>query len=466
MTVIKPKIGIEIHGYLTTKEKLFCRCSADYKNAKQNTNICPVCTGQPGSKPMAPNIEALKKCIAIALMLDCKINSKVVWQRKHYDWPDLPKGYQDTISGAYSIPVAEIGKFNDVIIRECHLEEDPAKWDPETGKVDYNRCGVPLIEIVTEPDFTSSRSAREWLNNLLVMLSYIKAVDKDAGIKADINVSVRSGEGQSARQGERVEIKNLNSMYAIEKAIDYEILRQSSQLEKGEPVRRETRTFSEKERTTISMRTKELAEDYRFIPDPDLPVIEISPDLVKKIKESLPETPNAKVQRFIKDYGIDEAAAKVLTSNLQLAEFFDIIVKKTNPKLASSWVTVELLRILNWNKKALDEVDIKPEHFIELLNAVDKSEVTELAAKQILNDFIPKSFSPSAKLKKSGVIDSKKEIEKVCLQIIKKFPDAVKDYKSGNEKAIFFIMGEVMRATQKRADAGLTKKILAELLKK
>ena len=462
MPNIKPKIGIEIHGYLTTKEKLFCRCSADYKNAKQNTNICPVCTGQPGAKPMAPNIEALKKCVAIALMLDCKINPKVVWQRKHYEWPDLPKGYQDTISGAYSVPVAEIGKFNDVIIRECHLEEDPAKWDPETGKVDYNRCGVPLIEIVTEPDFNSSRQAREWLNNLLVMLSYINAVDKDAGIKADINVSVNV----NGRQGERVEIKNLNSMYAIEKAIDYEILRQSSALEKNEKIIRETRTFNEKERTTTAMRSKEQAEDYRFIPDPDLPIIEISPDLVKKIQSSLPETPNSKVQRFIKDYGIDEAAAKVLTSNLQLAEFFDIIVKKTNPKLASSWVTVELLRILNWNKKALDEVDIKPEHFIELLNAIDKNEVTELAAKQILNDFIPKSFSPSTKLKKSGVIDSKKEIEKVCLQIIKKFPDAVKDYKAGNEKAIFFIMGEVMRATQKRADANLTKKILADFLKK
>ena len=460
MTIIKPKIGIEIHGYLTTKEKLFCKNSADYKNAAVNTNICPVCCGCPGSKPMAPNIEALKKCIAIGLMLDCKINSKLTWQRKHYDWPDLPKGYQNTISGAYSIPVAETGKFNNIIIRECHLEEDPAQWDPETGKVDYNRCGVPLIEIVTEPDFASSKSAREWLNQLLVLLSYIKAVDKDAGIKADINISVNA----NGKQGDRVEIKNLNSIYQIEKAIDYEILRQSSLLEKGEQVRRETRTFSEKERTTTAMRSKEQAEDYRFIPDPDLPIIEIPEELVKKIKSQLPESPNAKIRRFIKDYGINDDTAKVLASNIILANFFDKIVKQTSPKLASYWVTIELLRVLNWNKKSLEEVDIKPEHFSELLQLIEKKDVTELAAKKMLNDFIPKSFSPSSKIKKAGRIDDRKEIEKFCQEVIKKNKQAVSDYKAGNEKSIFFIMGEVMKATDKRADSRLTMEILKKIL--
>jgi len=460
MAIIKPKIGIEIHGYLTTNEKLFCRCSAAYKDAKPNTNVCPVCTGQPGCKPMAPNHVALQKCIAIGLMLDCKINSKLIWQRKHYDWPDLPKGYQNTISGAYSIPLAETGEFNNVIIRGCHLEEDPAKWDPETGKVDYNRCGVPLIEIVTEPDFTSSKQAREWLNQLIVLLSYIKAVDKDAGIKADINVSVNV----DGKQGGRVEIKNVNSVYAIEKAIDYEILRQSSLLERNEPVKRETRTFNESTKTTTAMRSKEQAEDYRFIPDPDLPIIEISQELVKKIKSSLPETPNEKIKRFIKNYAIDDDAAKVLASNLELAEFFDKIVKQTNAKLASYWATIELLRVLNWNKKDLEEVDIKPEHFIELLNLIEKKQITELAAKKMLNEFIPKSFSPLSKIKKVERIDDKKEIEKFCLQAIKKNKQAVDDYKSGNEKAIFFLMGEVMKISQKRADSKLTQVILKDLL--
>jgi aspartyl-tRNA(Asn)/glutamyl-tRNA(Gln) amidotransferase subunit B len=462
MPNIKPKIGIEIHGYLTTKEKLFCKSSADYKNADANTNICPICTGQPGCKPMAPNLKALEKCIAIALMLDCKINSILTWQRKHYDWPDLPKGYQNTISGASSVPVGEKGKFNDIGITECHLEEDPAKWDPETGTVDYNRCGVPLIEIVTEPEFNSSKQVREWLNQLLVLLSYIKAVDKDAGIKADINVSVNA----NGKQGERVEIKNLNSMYSIEKAIDHEILRQSNLLEKGEKVLRETRTFNDNSRTTTAMRSKEQAEDYRFIPDPDLPIIEISEELIKKIQSSLPESPNAKIKRFIKEYKIDDATAKVLASNIALANFFDEIVKQADAKLASYWVTIELLRVLNYNKKSLEEVDIKPEHFIELLNAVDKKAVTELAAKQILNEFIPKSFSPSSKLIKAAVIDDKSDLEKICQHVIKKNKQAVDDYKSGNEKSIFFLMGEVMKATQKRADSKVALEILKKLLKK
>jgi len=461
MTDIKPKIGIEIHGYLTTKEKLFCRCSADYKNADANLNTCPVCTGQPGSKPMAPNIEALKKCIAISLMLDCRINPKILWQRKHYDWPDLPKGYQNTLSGAYSIPVAETGKFNDIIIRECHLEEDPAKWDPETGKVDYNRCGVPLIEIVTEPDFSSSKQARQWLNQLLVLLSYIKAVDKDAGIKADVNVSVKVNN----KQGERVEIKNLNSVYEIEKAIDFEILRQSGLLERNEKVLRETRTYNDGEKSTTAMRSKEESEDYRFIPDPDLPTIDIQKKLIDEIKKSLPESPNSKIQRFISDYNIDENASKVLASNLELAQFFDDVAKDTNPKLAASWVATELLRILNWNKKELNEVDINSKHFVELLQLIDKKEITELAAKKMLNDFIPKSFSPLSKLKKVAIIDDKEELMNICNEVIKKFPKAVSDYKKGEGKALFFLMGEVMRATQKRADSSMTKNILAKLLK-
>ncbi|MEM2956276.1 MAG: Asp-tRNA(Asn)/Glu-tRNA(Gln) amidotransferase subunit GatB [Candidatus Pacearchaeota archaeon] len=460
MVNIKPKIGIEIHGYLTTKEKLFCRCSADYKNANPNTNICPVCTGQPGCKPMAPNIEAIKKCIAIALMLDCKINNKLIWQRKHYDWADLPKGYQNTISGAYSIPLAEFGKFNDVIIRECHLEEDPAKWDPETGKIDYNRCGVPLIEIVTEPDFSSSKQVREWLNQLIIMLSYIKAVDKDAGIKADINISVNV----NGKNGERVEIKNLNSMYSIEKAIDYEILRQSSLLEKGELIKRETRTFDELTKSTIAMRGKELAEDYRFIPDPDLPILEIKSELIDEIKKTLPESPNAKIQRFIEEYGIDDAAAKVLASDIELANLFDSVAKKTNSKLAAYWITIELLRVLNWNKKTLKEVSINPEHFIELLNLIEKKEITELAAKKMLNDFIPISFSPLTKLKKVSRIDSRSELKKICQKIIKKFPCAVEDYKNGQEKALFFLVGEVMKETDRRADSKITLEILKKLL--
>lgn len=221
------KIGLEIHGYIDTREKLFCSCKAEHgaKHAKPNTNICPVCTGQPGAKPMAPNSEAVKKAIQIGLILGCKINEKFPWQRKHYDWPDMPKGYQNTLSGPHAIPVGIKGKFEGIRITECHLEEDPAAWNPKTGEVDYNRSGSPLIEIVTEPDFKSSEQVIEWLKQLLTTLDYIKAIDKNAGIKADVNVSVDNGV--------RVEVKNINSLKKIQKAIEYEFSRQKKEKPKA-----------------------------------------------------------------------------------------------------------------------------------------------------------------------------------------------------------------------------------------
>jgi len=454
------KIGIEVHGYLVTKEKLFCRCPTNYKTAKLNTNICPVCTAQPGCKPMLPNVEALRKTIAIALMLDCKISSKqVIWQRKHYDWPDLPKGFQDTTSGAYAVPIGFDGNFLGIRIRHVHIEEDPARWDPSTGRVDYNRCGMPLVEIVTEPEFTSAKHAREWLKQLVITLSYIKALDRDAGIKADINVSVA--------KGERVEIKNVNSIYNIEKAIDYEILRQRELLKKGEKVARETRAFSEHQRITIAMRAKEFVEDYRYIPEPDLSVIEIPKQLTKKIQSFLPESPNLKVQRFIKQYKIKTDEATVLSSNLELANFFEDVARKIPKlaKLASTWVTIELLRILNYNRMQLHQVNIKPGHFAELLQLVDEGKITELAAKRILNRFIPYSFSPAKELKVVSRITDKVKIEKICKDVINKNKKAVNDYKAGIEKALYFLVGKVMEATQRRADSKLVREIILNLIK-
>lgn len=455
----KVKIGLEIHGYLLTKEKLFCKCPSDYKTAKPNINVCPICTAQPGSKPMLPNEEAIKKIISIALMLNCKINNKTIWQRKHYDWPDLPKGYQDTASGAYSIPIGVNGEFLGIRITECHIEEDPAKWDPSTGEVDYNRCGVPLVEIVTEPDFKDSKQASNWLKQLLIVLSYIKAIDKDSGIKADVNVSTG---------GERVEIKNINSVYNIERAVDYEILRQNELKKQDKEVERETRAFSEKTKSTISMRSKEQVEDYRYIPDPDLPLIEIPKEFVEDIRKKLPESHLDKIKRFVKEYNLTEYDSKVLSSNLALAEFFEKIIEKNRKmaKLAASWVTIELLRVLNYNKKGLDEVEIRHEHFSELLELINDKKVTELSAKQILNKFIPKSFPPSKELKKAGIIVDKKELEHICLNVLKKNQKAVEDYKSGQEKALFFLVGQVMAETQRRADSQAVKKILAGLLKK
>jgi len=456
------KIGLEIHGYLVTKEKLFCRCPTNYKVAVPNTNICPICTGQPGSKPMLPNAEALRKVIAISLMLGCRINSKVIWQRKHYDWPDLPKGYQDTISGAYSIPVAEKGEFLGIKISEAHLEEDPARWDPVTGKVDYNRCGMPLIEIVTEPEFKNSKEVHEWLNQLLLMLDYIKAVDSDAGIKADINVSI----AVEGKRGDRIEIKNLNSMAAIEKAINYEILRQTDLMKKGGKVKKETRAFNELENVTIVMRAKEEAEDYRFIPDPDLPIVEISNKETEEIKSTLPELPHLKVKRLMKEYNLSKYTAGVLSSDLEIANFFEKIAEKVKDvNLVSRWVTIELLRVLNWNKKKLSEVRIKLEHFVELLELIEKGKLTELGAKRILNEFIPRSFFPSAQIKKVEKIEDKAEIEKLCKEVIAKNKSAVEDYKKGEQKALNFLIGQVVVLSGRRADSQIAKEVMLKLLR-
>ena len=378
-------------------------------------------------------------------------NKKIIWQRKHYDWPDLPKGYQDTGSGAYSIPLGEKGKFENISIREVHLEEDPAAWNPETGCIDYNRSGLPLVEIVTEPDFTTETEVEKWLNTLVLTLSYIKAVDKNAGLKADVNVSTT---------GERVEIKNLTSIESIKRAILYEIERQGK-----EKAARETRRFDEATGKTVLMRTKEQAEDYRFIPDPDLPVIKLAEPEVLELKAKLPETPMQKLDKLVKKFKLDKKEAEILTKNLEVVEFFEFVCEKIDPRFALPWVTIELLRVLNWNKKTLDQVDIKPEHFIELLENVQKGKVTELKAKQILNDFVPKSFSIKSNLKEFEVIVDKKEIETISGAVIIKNPQAVADYKSGQKEALNYLIGEIMKASKRKADFKTAKAILEKKLK-
>ncbi|MBR9701976.1 Asp-tRNA(Asn)/Glu-tRNA(Gln) amidotransferase subunit GatB [Candidatus Pacearchaeota archaeon] len=448
------KIGLEIHGYLMTKEKLFCRCKSEHglKHSKPNTNICPVCTAQPGAKPMLPNKKAVDRTIQISLILGCKINKKLVWQRKHYDWPDLPKGYQNTISGPYATPVGEKGKFLGTRITECHLEEDPAAWNPKTGEIDYNRSGSPLIEIVTEPDFKNSEEVVEWLKQLIATLGYIKAIDKKIGIKADINISIP--------KGKRVEIKNINSLKNIKAAIEHEIQRQKKDL----PKTQETRMFDESKGTTTKMRSKEDAQDYRFISDPDLSIIKIEKQRIEKIKSHLPETPHKKLKKLIKKHKIDKKHAKVLTKKLEVVEFFEKIIETVNPKLAIRWVTEELMSVLNYTKKELEDVDISPKHFIELLTLLDQNKITELKAQELLRSWGEKSSSPKKHSRKHSQISNKEEVQKLAKKVIQQNPKAVEDYKNGEEKAMNFLIGQVMRLSEKRADYIVTKDLLKELI--
>ena len=453
-----PKIGLEIHAYLNTKEKLFCSCKAIHglKQSKPNINICPICTGQPGSKPMLPNKSAIDKAIQIALILKCKINEKLIWNRKHYNWADLPKGYQNTMSGANSTPNGIEGNFLGIKINECHIEEDPAAWNPKTGEIDYNRSGSPLIEIVTAPDFKNPEEVIEWLKQLIITLNYIKAIDKTSGVKADVNISLPE------LKGKRVEIKNINSLANISKAIKHEIERQS----KNPPKEQETRRFNDEKGITTKMRSKEKEEDYRFIPDPDLPSIKIENKRIKKIKSQLPETPQEKLKKLIKKHKIPKKNAEILTKKIEIAEFFEKIIEKTNPSLAIRWTTEELLSVLNYNKKEMEEIIISPEHFIELLNLIEKKILTELKAKDILRDWgKTSSSSPDSFAKNISQISEEKEIKEIVKKVINENQKAVEDYKSGNKNSLNFLIGQVMKLTDKRADYKTARDVLEKELK-
>jgi len=446
-------IGLEIHGYLRTIEKLFCSCQAHReKGTLPNKYICPICTAQPGSKPMLPNEEAVKKAAQIGLMLGCTINKTMKWQRKHYNWPDLPKGYQNTLSGAGAIPIGEKGRFMGIKIRSMHLEEDPASWEPDTGKVDYNRSGLPLVEIITEPDFSTAEEVKDWLQKLIHALSYLKAVDSNAGIKVDVNVSIPN-------KTERVEIKNVSSIENIGSAINYELERQKKEGGKS----KETRRYDEAKGKTIVMRTKEETEDYRFIRDPDLQNIVLNNEFIQELKNKIPEMPEIKLEKLIKKYKLSSKDAETLSKHIDLVEFFEKVAEKIDAKFVAPWITIELLRFLNYNKKKLEELTIKPEHFIELLKLVKEGKITSLKGKEILNKFYPASFMPLASESK---ITNEKEIEKIAEKIISSNPKAAADYKNGEKKALDFLMGCLMKETQKRADYAVAKRLLEKLLKK
>ncbi len=448
---MKVMIGFEIHEQLKTQQKLFCECSTDYMHAEPNTNVCEICTGMPGAKPMPLNEKALDAVIAIALMLNCDIKREVYIQRKHYDYPDLPNGYQRT-----STPIGVNGELVGVRIWEVHLEEDPGKYDPITGRVDYNRCGVPLVEIVTAPDISSAEHAREFLKELRKVLEYTGVVREEGGtMRVDVNISIEGGA--------RVEIKNINSIKGVYRAIKFEIARQQNLLKRGIKVKRETRAFLEEQMITKAMRTKEEAQDYRYIPDPDLLPIFITQERIEKIKQSLPESPFEKEKRFIKQYGIDAETAKVLASELELANAFEEVAKHVDARIAALWIKDELKRILNYNDLTFKQSGIKAEHIVELIKMMQSKEITQKTAKKIMEILVKNPKSPKEIVKELGLsrIADKESLEKIVEEAINENKKAVEDYLNGKKEALNFIVGAVMRKTRGRADA----KIVLELIK-
>ncbi|MEL7670987.1 Asp-tRNA(Asn)/Glu-tRNA(Gln) amidotransferase subunit GatB [Methanobacterium sp.] len=449
------KCGLEIHVQLETDSKLFCDCRTNYQDAPANTNICFVCLNQPGAKPYPPNEDAVNNAIKIALMLGCKIaENETYFMRKHYDYPDLSSGYQRT-----SIPIGYEGNLNGIRIREVHLEEDPAQYKPDLGVVDFNRSGIPLIEIVTEPDMTSPEEARTFLRELIRVLEYSGSARGEGTMRADVNISLEGGK--------RAEIKNVNSIRGAYKALKYEIIRQKNLLRRGVEIKQETRAFLESQMITVPMRLKEEADDYRYIPDPDLPPMVAEDEQVECIKENMPEPPHIKSERFIEEYGIAEEYSKVITSELALADAYEEVAKKIDPSFAALWMRDELKRILNYNKMGFADSGITTDNIVELLKLIQDKKVTPKAAKKIIEKMPKNKDSPAKIAEELGLIgvSDEESVLKAVKQAIDENPQAVSDYHEGKKGAMNFLIGQVMRLTRGKADPGETAKFLSEALK-
>ena len=444
--------GLEIHVQLETESKLFCDCPTNYQEAPINTNICPVCLNQPGAKPHPTNEKALENALMIALMLNCEIDQGVTYfMRKHYDYPDLPSGYQRT-----SVPIGINGELNGIRIREIHVEEDPGQFKPDRGTVNFNRSGIPLVEIVTEPDIKSPEEARNFLNELIRVLQYSGGARGEGTMRADVNISINGGN--------RVEMKNVNSIKGAYRALIFERNRQKRNLERGVETKQETRAYVESQMITTAMRLKEDADDYRFITDPDLPPMQISDETIQKVLDTMPEAPHNKVKRFVKDYNIDEETAKVLTSELDLAISYEEVVKEIDPVFAAKWMRDELKRVLTYNKLDFASSEISVESLIELLNMIQSKEITVKAGQRIIQQMPNNEKSPKAIAEELGLLGVVKddEILAAVKQAIEENPKAVDDYLSGQKASINFLVGQVMRLTRGKADPGETVKLLKE----
>ncbi len=446
--------GLEIHVQLETDSKLFCDCPTNYQEAPANTNVCPVCLNQPGAKPYPTNEKAIENALMISLMLNCKIDKNFTYfMRKHYDYPDLPSGYQKT-----SVPIGYDGELNGVRIHEIHMEEDPGQYKPDKGIVDFNRSGIPLIEIVTEPDMHSPEEARNFLKELIRVLQYSGGARGEGTMRADVNVSINGGN--------RVEMKNINSIKGAYKALKFEVVRQKNLVKRGHEVQQETRAYLESQMITVGMRKKEDADDYRFIPDPDLPPMKITDEQINEILEVMPEAPHNKVKRFVEEYGIDEESAKVLTSELDLAQVYEEVAKEVDPKFAAKWMRDELKRVLTYNKMDFADSGILADDLIELFNMLLNKEITTKAGQRIVEQMPNNKQTPKQIAEELGLIGVVKddEAQAAAKQAVEENPKAVEDYHNGEKASLNFLMGQVMRLTRGKADPRETVKILKELL--
>ncbi|AWS00617.1 Asp-tRNA(Asn)/Glu-tRNA(Gln) amidotransferase subunit GatB [Metallosphaera hakonensis] len=473
MAELKAKIGLEVHVHLTSlKTKLFCSCPADYVNLDPNTDICPVCLGLPGAIPVL-NQEALNKALMVTLALNCEYPSYLTFTRKHYFYPDMAKNYQiSQYDGPGSLAIAKNGRLNIgdkvIRIRRINIEEDPAKTIYPTGSMltstytllDYNRSGMGMLEIVTEPDIETSKEAKLFLDRLKSILEHLGVCDCEieGSMRADVNISVEGGE--------RVEVKNVGSPKDVKDVIEYEVARQRAAILQGQKVPRETRHWDSSRKVTVSSRAKETDEDYRYFPDPDLPPLEIKQELVNDIKKSLPELPDARVERIIKQYGITKYNATVLVMDKALADLFEETAKTyTDYEKLSNLIINDYLRWINDKNLKLNQSKATPAHLSQLLDLLDKGVITIKIVKEILPIVIMEGKMPSQIVESMGltVVSDEKLIEGIIEETLKNEPEIVQKVKK-DPKVANYLVGVVMKKTGKRADPKLVNEIVRRKL--
>ncbi len=484
-------IGLEVHAQLLTKSKMFCRCSADYANAPPNTHVCPVCLGMPGVLP-AINKRAVEYTVMTALALNCTISQYTKFDRKNYPYPDLMKGYQIS---QYDAPIGYSGRLTidvdgskkDIGITRVHLEEDVARLTHRNSRegesyslVDVNRSGVPLMEVVSEPDLRSPEEARRYLVELRSILQYLRVSTgnmEEGSFRCDANISIRPEDGLESLP--KVEVKNMNSFRAVYRAMEYEAKRQRKAVEEGKRLIQETRGWVEEKGKTVAQRSKEYAHDYRYFPEPDLPPLVLDREWVEGIRVKLPELPDARRQRFITEYGLPPYDATLLTASRAMADYEEDVVKageasnilnSERAKLASNWILGEVSRIMNTNNYTdISEFRqrVRPEQLWLLISNVDSAAINMATAKSVLEEMFRTSKSALDIIAQQGLsqISDTEVIAAATTQVISANPRPVADYRAGKIPALKFLVGQVMKATRGRADPKVVNELLEKKLK-
>ena len=468
-------IGLEVHVELATKTKIFCGCSTEF-GGEPNTHTCPVCTGMPGSLPVL-NKKVVEYAMAVGLAANCRIHQYCRFDRKNYFYPDNPQNYQ--ISQLYLpichdgwIEIETEGQKKKVRIHEIHMEEDAGKlihddWE-DCSLVDYNRSGVPLIEIVSEPDMRSAQEVIAYLEQLRMIAQYVGASDcklQEGSMRADVNLSVR--EKGSDTFGTRTEMKNLNSFKAIARAIEGEQARQIDLLEEGRPVIQETRRWDDNKGESYPMRSKEDAQDYRYFPDPDLPPVEISDAWMEEIRDSLPELQPAKKARYMEEFKLPAYDASILTESKKLADLFEeTVALGANPKKVSNWLMVETLRLLKEYSMEPEEIRFTPENLKKLIALAEEGSINSSVAKEVFEQMFKENVDPQVYVEEHGLktVNDAGALEAVVKKVLENNPKVVEEYRGGKEKVLGFLVGQVMKEMKGKANPAMAGELLKKLI--